>query len=407
MLKKIDIYGHDKKLDTYMRRIADSEEITDANKTLLVSFRKYLVMQGLSVARVLKYMEVLCTTSRMIKKDFAKLTKQDVEEFVSEIIQRDYSPWTKQVYKLMLRRLLTWMNKGKIPKTVDWYKVHFNKSEKNLPGEGDMITEEEINTVMSKCNNIRDKCLLSVLYESGCRIGEIASMRIGNVIFDKYGVMVSVIGKTGARKIRLVKSTSLLKMLIESHQDKTDPASPLWVKIGNRGQGDPMNYSTIRKKLLDMFKKVGIKKRCNPHMFRHSRATQMASHLTEFQMNQYFGWIQGSDMPSTYVHLSGRDVEGAVLAMNGIKLDEEEEVVKDAPVKCVRCEFINPHATTHCIRCNQILDEKTAIAHEEQEKKQQLMNTVMNELIKEPQIQQLLVQKVAELGLKESVLGQR
>jgi integrase/recombinase XerD len=41
-------------------------------------------------------------------------------------------------------------------------------------------------------------------------------------------------------------------------------------------------------------------------------------YLKETQMNAYFGWIQGSDMPSTYVHLSGRDIDDAILKANGI-----------------------------------------------------------------------------------------
>ncbi|MBW2965283.1 tyrosine-type recombinase/integrase, partial [Candidatus Woesearchaeota archaeon] len=80
-----------------------------------------------------------------------------------------------------------------------------------------------------------------------------------------------------------------------------------------------MHYSAIRSMVSRTFEKAGIRKKCNPHAFRHSRATYMANHLTEFQMNQYFGWIQGSDMPSTYVHMSGREVDDAILAMNGLK----------------------------------------------------------------------------------------
>ena len=34
---------------------------------------------------------------------------------------------------------------------------------------------------------------------------------------------------------------------------------------------------------------------------------------TEAQMKEHFGWVPGSYMPSTYVHLSGKDVDGAIL----------------------------------------------------------------------------------------------
>lgn len=35
-------------------------------------------------------------------------------------------------------------------------------------------------------------------------------------------------------------------------------------------------------------------------------------------MNAYFGWIQGPDMPNIYVHLSGHDIDDAILKANGI-----------------------------------------------------------------------------------------
>ncbi len=35
-------------------------------------------------------------------------------------------------------------------------------------------------------------------------------------------------------------------------------------------------------------------------------------------MNEIFGWKQGSDMPSIYVHLSSRDVNDAILGVYGL-----------------------------------------------------------------------------------------
>ena len=71
-------------------------------------------------------------------------------------------------------------------------------------------------------------------------------------------------------------------------------------------------------RLNKIAKKAGINKKIHPHLFRHSRGTYMANYLTEAQMNAYFGWVQGSGMPSIYVHLSGRDIDDAVLKANGI-----------------------------------------------------------------------------------------
>jgi integrase/recombinase XerD len=51
----------------------------------------------------------------------------------------------------------------------------------------------------------------------------------------------------------------------------------------------------------------------------------MANHLTEAQMNAYFGWIEGSGMPSIYVHYRG-DIDDAILRADGIVQKETERL---------------------------------------------------------------------------------
>ena len=239
-----------------------------------------------------------------------------------------------------------------------------------------------------------------MLYEVGCRIGELASLKLSNLQFDKYGVKIHVFGKTGARRIRLVNSSFVLRAFLESHPFKQDNNSILWYKSTKNKES--LTYNAFAKIVRVAFKKAGIKKRCNPHLFRHSRATEMASFLTEFQMNQYFGWKQGSDMPSTYVHMNGKEVDSAILAMNGIK--ESKEGFTKKPLICNRCEFLNPCGTQFCLKCSLPLEEKAVIELEERERERKKVDMLMNELIKQPEIQALLLSKVKELGLIGGIL---
>ncbi len=403
MLKKIDIYKWDKKIARYDVKINEFDFISEETKDKIRKFKGHLYVRNLSKGRILKYMETLYYIIKYSKKDPTFFTKDDVSDFVGFLNQKDYSPWTSQIFKVVLKKYLTWLNDGVLPESVAWMKIHISGSEKKLPGDGELLTQEDIQKILDTCDNIRDKCLITVLYESGCRIGEIASLRVGNVVFDNLGVVITVIGKTGSRKIRLVKSTSALRVYIDNHPNRKDPTAPIWINRGNYHKGQQMLYCTFRMLISRLCKKANINKRCNPHIFRHSRATELASHLTEFQMNQYFGWIQGSGMPASYVHLNGRDIEGAILNMNGIKSDRDV-VVKDKPIQCPRCEFINPHDKKHCERCALILDSRTAVDFEENEQKKKITNMVMSELMKEPSIKNHLLSKVRELGFKDEVL---
>jgi integrase len=62
--------------------------------------------------------------------------------------------------------------------------------------------------------------------------------------------------------------------------------------------------------------RIGITKRVYSYIFRHSRATHLANHLTEQQLKVYLGWAMASKMVAIYVHLSGRDMDNRVLELN-------------------------------------------------------------------------------------------
>jgi integrase/recombinase XerD len=236
-----------------------------------------------------------------------------------------------------------------------------------------------------------------MLWESGARIGEIGDLRRKDVVFDKYGTVITVKGKTGSRKIRLIACTPHVSTWLNNHPNR-NPEDPIWVSIGTVNNGKQMKYGTLRCLLKRLFARAGIRKRFNPHLFRHSRATFMARHLTEFQMNQYFGWIQGSKMAATYVHMSGRDVDNAILQMNGMAIQEKQEESVLVPKKCVRCHKLNAFDSKHCDQCGGVLDVQYAMEVEEKMEKRGKADELMNLLMKDPDVLALMSEKM--YGLK-------
>jgi integrase len=182
-----------------------------------------------------------------------------------------------------------------------------------------MLSESDVLKLLEYSEYIRDKAIIALLWDIGARIGEIGTLHIKHVSFDEHGAIVNVRGKTGYRRVRAVWSVEYLKDWLQVHPEGYNPDAPLWVTLNSKENLlEPFLYGAIRMMLQRIAKKAGINKRIHPHLFRHSRATYMANYLTEAQMNVYFGWTQGSDMPGVYVHLSGRDVDDAVLKANGI-----------------------------------------------------------------------------------------
>ncbi len=84
--------------------------------------------------------------------------------------------------------------------------------------------------------------------------------------------------------------------------------------------------------LKDATKKADISKREHAHAFRHARATHLAKVFPEAVMKQMFGWTNDSDMAAVYYHLSGKDVDEALLKLYGIKIENTEEIKSETKI---------------------------------------------------------------------------
>ena len=295
--------------------------ISEENKEIIDKFACDCYADGLTKNRVDKYRGYLLHLAAALGKNLIDVTKEDLKRLVAEIECSDYMDWTKHDYKVTLKKFWKWLRQtdDTYPEEVRWIRTTLKKARVKLPE--DLLTLEDVRKLIESATNIRDKALISVLYESGCRISEILSMRIKDVLLEEPTCALRVSGKEGSRRILLVNSTPYLANWLSHCAHKNDPQEFLWTSIGSKNRGKVLQYNSAREILKAVALKAGIKKRVNPHLFRHSRATFLANKLTEAQMCEYLGWVQGSDMPRVYVHLSGRDVDEAILEMNGFEVE--------------------------------------------------------------------------------------
>ncbi len=65
-------------------------------------------------------------------------------------------------------------------------------------------------------------------------------------------------------------------------------------------------------------------------------------------------------MAAIYVHLSGRDIDNALLQIYGIKSSKDSGKPKPTVRICPRCRTLNPMDSSYCTRCGSALDIATA-----------------------------------------------
>lgn len=394
MRNKIEIYNYDRKIESVLNRIKHSK-IEPKNKATILDFYVDCLPRGLSKARILKYFCTLQSIAKIFNKSFERATKDDIVDVVRKIEEKDYSDWTKHDFKVIIKIFYRWLRKtDDYPDEVKWIRATVRNG--NLLPE-EILTEDDIKKLVECATSLRDKAFILVLYESGCRVGEVLTLRIRNVQFDDYGAVLIVSGKTGDRRVRIIVSAPKLGSWIENHPLKENIDAPLWVNLSTNNKNENFSYGAAKAMLKDVAKKAGIKKRIYPHLFRHSRATFLANFLTEAQLKQHFGWVQASDMASTYVHLSGRDVDNALLKLQGVKVEKQENEAVLKTIPCKRCREINSPASKFCMRCGSPLDIESAVKLDDLRVK---ADRLMNILIEKPDVLNVLLEKIEEVKNK-------
>ena len=141
-----NVHNYDKRLKSQLLKLNKRKELSKRNKELIKGFLDECSSQGLSKTRIYFYLIRLRKICQRIDKDLDKLTKKDIKELVAKINRAEYTEWTKQSYKVTIKKFYQWL-KGhewgslEYPDEVKWIKLA-TPNNKKLPE--DLLTKEEI-----------------------------------------------------------------------------------------------------------------------------------------------------------------------------------------------------------------------------------------------------------------------
>ncbi|WP_052755410.1 tyrosine-type recombinase/integrase [Candidatus Nitrosotenuis cloacae] len=398
---KRDIYECKKRLAKAISLVKESTKISEQNKKIILDFIADCQIDGagwgepLSIPRVGTYAFTLRKIAEWLEKDFDRAEKGDIKRLLISIEAQNIKPHTKQFFKVSIKKLYKWLNGGEdYPELVRQIKTNLRKME--YPW--DLLTEQDIIKMIEAEGNPRNRALIMTLAESGCRVGELASLDIKDVIFDDLGIKILVDGKTGQRPIRLLASAPYLAAWINVHPQKNNPQSPLWINIGHPNHGQAMKYEMISALLKRAANKAGITKRVNPHSFRHARATVLGMWMGQSQRCVYMGWVKNSRMSQIYDHLTGVDTEGSLLEMCGMETKTKKESLLK-PKVCQICQEWNEVTALVCKKCAKPFEVKIAIDIDEKRVKD--IKAVTDMIT--PEVLEGLVKKIIKSKFEELI----
>jgi site-specific recombinase XerD len=216
--------------------------------------------------------------------------KENVLGFLEWIeIDRNASVSTRNQRLAALKSFSKYASSNAIEYMDTFQQILDIKVKKGTSKTVDYLTVDAISLLLKQpCtvtrNGIRDLALLSLLYESGCRVQEIIDIQFGNITFRTPST-ITVTGK--GRKVRVIPISPNVISILSRYAMKYHIINPQQTLFTNNRK-EPLTRSGIsyilkkytekaKQKQAELFGTISV----HPHILRHSKAM----HLLESGVN--------------------------------------------------------------------------------------------------------------------------
>ena len=127
---------------------------------------------------------------------------------------------------------------------------------------------------------IRDKTIMSVLYDGGIRLSELVALKVGSLQTCGEEIRIKIHGKGNCERTDILgaKASSLIRQYLNEYHPEMDPGSPLFYTVvkGKRGPMSTRNVQKLIKKYADKVRgEYRLPESVSPHTFRRTRGTML------------------------------------------------------------------------------------------------------------------------------------
>jgi site-specific recombinase XerD len=186
---------------------------------------------------------------------------------------------TQNYHLIALRAFLKYIRR----KGVKGYDPERIELAKTVGRELDLIGEKELSALLSApdtktITGLRDKAILELFFSTGLRVSELCSL---DRDIDLGNGEISVRGKGG--KVRVVFISEVAESSVKAYlHERTDVDEAMFVDHSPRARARMQKEESIRltprsvERTVNKYaERVGIAKKCTPHVLRHSFATDL------------------------------------------------------------------------------------------------------------------------------------
>jgi site-specific recombinase XerD len=249
-------------------------------------------LRGLSKNTKNEYYSRVKSYQNHYNKPATELGEEDIREFLHYLTtEKKLASASVNTYNSALRFLYgvtlnTKLNLRQIPR---------HRKQRKFP---DILSREEIQTLLDACDNLRDKCILMTLYGAGLRISEVAALKVSDIDSNKMQLFIRN-AKGSKDRYALLSQANLV--ILRTYWKAYHPKE--WLFYSRNNTGTHMTARAVSNLFHKYISKAKITKNVTVHTMRHSFATHLLESGTSvFHIKQLLGH---SDIASTcfYLHL--------------------------------------------------------------------------------------------------------
>ena len=179
----------------------------------------------------------------------------------------------------------------------------------------ELVTDDEVQAMIEKAKEPRDKLIVRVLWATGIRVGELLNLRPCDLVKEGKRCFLLARGKTG---VRVLGIDAGLYRELRAFADAGRPGGeedPLFVGLrAGRRAGRALTQSGVDQVIRELAHRAGIRKRVYPHLLRHSYATSYYRDTRDaVTLKAILGHSSLAMIERVYVHLAADDVHDAML----------------------------------------------------------------------------------------------
>ena len=258
---------------------------------------------GYSKMTIISYQKDLDDFFSFVKKyniNYLNLSKDDIRSYLKLLDERKLKSSSISRRISCLRTFYNYLEDQKMVDGNVFKLIRNPKLDRKLPN---YLSYEELRIIFDSIDisdsvGLRNRLLIEMLYATGCRVSEIANIKISDINFNNNSI--KIFGKGSKERIVYFGDYARYYLDIYLSKNINNNSKYLFVNESN----DKIDITEIEKIIRDIVHNLTIKSHVTPHTFRHTFATHLLNNGADIKTVQELLGHSSLNTTGIYTHVS-------------------------------------------------------------------------------------------------------